>query len=153
MMEGTHTDTAGGNRRTATQSLITKLTDERNDMLVAFCRLAGVEPFHDPNNFKEWRQRLDDFCQILVDYLAAGHFGLYQRIIDGKERRGNVRELAEKLYPGIASTTETALEFNDKYESASLLPESSDFNHDLSDLGEILATRIEIEDQLLDALS
>ncbi|MGD9000364.1 MAG: Rsd/AlgQ family anti-sigma factor, partial [Granulosicoccaceae bacterium] len=112
MMEGTRTGHTGENRRAGAQQLSRQLADERDQMLVAFCRLAGVEPFDDPDNFEQWRERLDEFCQILVDYLAIGHFGLYQRIINGEERRDNVRELARKLYPDIANTTETALDFN-----------------------------------------
>ncbi|MGD8514057.1 MAG: Rsd/AlgQ family anti-sigma factor [Granulosicoccaceae bacterium] len=153
MMEGTQSGYTGENRRAGTQDLSRQLTDERDHMLVAFCRLAGVEPFDDPDNFEQWRDRLDEFCQILVDYLAIGHFGLYQRIVNGEERRDNVRELARKLYPDIANTTETALDFNDKYETATLQPASADFSQDLSSLGEILATRIELEDDLLDALN
>jgi regulator of sigma D len=153
MMEGTQEEYTGKNRRTGSRDLTRQLTAERNQMLVAFCQLAGVEPFDDPVNFDKWRERLEEFCQILVDYMAIGHFGLYQRIIDGTERRAKVRELAEKLYPGLASTTETALDFNDKYETATLQPANSDFSQDLSSLGEVLATRIDLEDQLLSVLN
>lgn len=152
MMEGTETGHTGENRRTGTRDLARQLTEERNQVLVSFCRLAGVEPFDDPANFDQWRARLEEFCQILVDYMAVGHFGLYQRFIEGRERRANVRELAEKLYPGIANTTETALDFNDKYETATLQPANADFSQDLSSLGESLATRIDLEDQLLTVL-
>jgi regulator of sigma D len=151
-MEHMQTGTGGAERRVENRSIKDKLTSERADVLVAFCRLAGVDPYDDPDNQPEFEERLQSFCQILVDYLAAGHFGLYQRIIEGKERRKEISELAEKLYQGIAETTEHALDFNDKYDSAHHHDINNDFNNDLSALGESLATRIELEDNILSAL-
>lgn len=121
-------------------------------MLVCFCRVAGVDPYDDPTKETDLDKTLQEFCQILVDYLATGHFGLYKRIIDGEERRGDIRSLAEKLYPRIAETTESALDFNDKYDANTHISPSQDFSDELSKLGETLATRIELEDQLLDAM-
>ncbi len=148
----TQTGTQNTERRLENRSLKDKLTSERAEVLVSFCRLAGIDPYNNPNHQTEFEDRLQDFCQIMVDYLAAGHFGLYQRIIEGKERRRNIRELAEQLYPGIAQTTEQALDFNDKYDSAHHHEISDDFNTELSALGEALATRIELEDSILEAL-
>lgn len=133
-------------RRSGTRSLIDKMLSERQRMLVLFERLAGVEPYADelPNN-----DLLQEFSQILVDYIASGHFGLYERISEGKERRRAIVNLAEKLYPRIANTTQVAVEFNDVYEKSSGEKISGDLNDMLSKLGEELAIRIELEDQLI----
>ena len=74
-------------RRSGTRSLIDNMLTERQRMLVLFERLAGVEPYADemPND-----KLLREFSQILVDYIASGHFGLYERISEGKERRRGV---------------------------------------------------------------
>ena len=115
-------------------------------MLVLFERLAGVAPYTDemPNN-----ELLEEFSQILVDYIASGHFGLYERISEGKERRRGVLELAEQLYPRIANTTQVAVEFNDVYEKLNGEKLDGDITKMLSKLGEELAVRIELEDQLI----
>ena len=139
----------GTERRNRADSIEEHLTDERADMLVQFCRIAGVEPWEDPHTTEELKIMLRHFCEILVDYLAAGHFGLYQRFIDGEERREEIRELAEKLYPQISETTQMALDFNDKYESEAEQTFDQSFSDDLSKLGQALATRIELEDRLL----
>ena len=136
-------------RRNRADSIETHLTDERADMLVQFCRIAGVEPWENPHSTEELKSMLQDFCEILVDYLAAGHFGLYQRFIDGEERRDEIRALAEKLYPKISETTQMALDFNDKYETETDKDFDQSFSDDLSKLGQALAIRIELEDQLL----
>ena len=61
---------------------------------------------------------LEDFQEILVDYIAAGHFGLYQRIAEGNERRTAVVDTAREIYPRIARSTEMAVEFTERYEDA-----------------------------------
>lgn len=115
-------------------------------MLVLFERLAGVEPYADelPNN-----ELLQEFSQILVDYIASGHFGLYERISQGKERRRGIVNLADKLYPRIANTTQVAIEFNDVYEKSNGERIGANLTDLLSKLGEELAVRIELEDQLI----
>ena len=133
-------------RRSGTRSLIDKMLSERQRMLVLFERLAGVEPYADelPNN-----ELLQEFSQILVDYIASGHFGLYERISQGKERRRGIVNLADKLYPRIANTTQVAIEFNDVYEKSNGERIGANLTDLLSKLGEELAVRIELEDQLI----
>ena len=151
-MDATEQPHDGAERRNRSDSIEQHLTDERADMLVQFCRIAGVEPWEDPHTTKELKVMLQHFCEILVDYLAAGHFGLYQRFIDGEERRGEIRSLAEKLYPQISETTQMALDFNDKYEDEAHKEFDQSFSEDLSKLGQALAVRIELEDQLLNVM-
>jgi len=133
-------------RRSGTRTLIDKMLTERQRMLVLFERVAGVEPYADemPND-----ELLQEFSQILVDYIASGHFGLYERISEGKERRRGIVKLAEELYPRIANTTQVAIEFNDVYEKANGNSISDNLSNMLSKLGEELAVRIELEDQLI----
>ena len=133
-------------RRSGTRTLIDKMLTERQRMLVLFERVAGVEPYADemPNN-----DLLQEFSQILVDYIASGHFGLYERIAEGKERRRGIVKLAGELYPRIANTTQAAIEFNDVCEKANGDGIGGNLSNMLSKLGEELAVRIELEDQLI----
>ena len=133
-------------RRSGTRSLIDRMLSQRQKMLVLFERCAGVEPYANerPND-----ELLQEFSQILVDYIASGHFGLYERISEGKERRRGIVELAEQLYPRIANTTQVAVEFNDIYEKLNGRAIEGDLLKMLSKLGEELAVRIDLEDQLI----
>ena len=133
-------------RRSETRSLIDRMLSQRQKMLVLFERCAGVEPYANerPND-----ELLQEFSQILVDYIASGHFGLYERISEGKERRRGIVELAEQLYPRIANTTQVAVEFNDIYEKSNGRAIEGDLLKMLSKLGEELAVRIDLEDQLI----
>ncbi len=136
-------------RRSGSQDVVGKLLAERTEMLATFCRLAGVEPYT-PD--KPVQKLLQDFCQILVDYVAAGHFAIYERIVEGKERRREVSELAAQVYPRIAESTDVALDFNDKYDCEDHCTALDSLFSDLSKLGEELAVRIEYEDKLLSAM-
>jgi regulator of sigma D len=53
------------------------------------------------------------------------------------------------LYPQIASSTEVALDFNDKYDCGDHCEITPSFADDLSLLGETIASRIELEDRLI----
>ncbi len=136
-------------RRKGTREVIDKLTNERTEMLVLFCRVAGLEPY---TSDKPVESLLQEFCQVLVDYIAAGHFSLYERIINGKERRQGLVDLAEKLYPRIAKTTDAVLTFNDKYDTPEKNAVLSELSDDLSDLGQQLAIRVDLEDRLLEVM-
>lgn len=137
-------------RRQGSQDLVAKLIKERTEMLVTFCRLAGIEPY---TVEKSVQKLIQEFCQILVDYVAAGHFALYERILEGKERRQEVAAIAGNIYTRIAQSTQNALDFNDKYDCGDHCTELESLSQDLSRLGEDLAMRIELEDRLLGAMS
>jgi len=136
-------------RRRRSADLIDKLRNERTEMLVLFCRVAGLEPYatREPGS-----GMLQDFCQVLVDYVAAGHFALYERIVHQTERRAALVRLAESIYPSIAGTTDVALSFNETYADPGDGQVPEDLWPDLSRLGEALAVRIELEDRLINAM-
>jgi regulator of sigma D len=138
-------------RRRGSQDLVGKLVTERTEMLATFCRLAGIEPYN--VNDKSVQTLLQEFCQILVDYVAAGHFAVYERILEGKERRQDVADIAAGVYERIAQSTDMALDFNDKYDCEDHCTELDSLSRDLSKLGEEIALRIELEDKLLSAMA
>jgi regulator of sigma D len=149
-VESTKTKANGGTeRRTGSRELVDKLIGERTEMLALFCRLAGLEPYDTPKSRGNAQKLLQEFCQVLVDYIAAGHFSLYERIVNGTERRAEISKLAQDNYSRIAATTELALDFNDKYDCEDHCELTPRFHDDLSMLGEHLASRIELEDRLL----
>ena len=133
-------------RRQSSYELIDHMFNERRQLLALLFQVSTVGPddVDTPDT-----DLLEEFCQVLVDYIAAGHFGLYERIAEGKERRKAVAELAQKVYAQIEGTTQIALEFSEKYNSDQ---ESINFDNlleDLSNLGETLTSRIELEDKLI----
>jgi len=149
------TPSTGVERRGRLTQTIDSLVQLRQNVVVAYCQLAGVSSFdaRDLEDHSVDPDALRRFCQIMVDYTAMGHFEVYQRIIEGKERRRAVQEVAAEVYPGIADTTDFLVDFNDKYDGFDGTGEEVlQLAGDLSRLGEIIAVRGELEDRILDAL-
>jgi len=122
------------------------MLEERQEMWVLYCKVAGLEPFTQEGSVREVLER---FCQVLVDYISTGHFGLYERIAEGKERRVAVRDAAAEVYEQISTSTDVAVRFNDAYDASGEFELGDTFASDLSSLGEALALRIELEDKIL----
>jgi regulator of sigma D len=138
-------------RRHGSQELVGKLVAERTEMLATYFRLAGIKSYSASD--KSVQTLLQEFCQILVDYVAAGHFAVYERILEGKERRQEVADIAAEVYERIARATDMALDFNDKYDCEDHCTALDSLSKDLSKLGEELTVRIELEDKLLTAMA
>jgi len=138
-------------RRAGSHGAISKLVSHRTDMLSAFSDLAAHRPF-EPS--EELMQRIQRFCELLVDYTADAHFRLY-RFVDGQnERRMSVSRIADIVYPRISSMTQNILDFNDKYDTSEhTRSQIASLEDDLSRLGECLADRIELEDRLIEVMT
>jgi regulator of sigma D len=143
--------TAEDNRRTRQSQTINSLLQERQQVLVSMCELAELESREVPA--ETVLRNLRSFNQQLVDYTALGHFEIYERIIDGKERRGNIKKIADRVYPLISKTTQLFVDYNDKYEGTAEAESLADLYRDLSMIGEAMAERIESEDMLLREIS
>lgn len=144
----------GTDRRSGSREKLATLVQTRTATLSLYSELANQRPFEADEIVGE---ALQEFCQALIDYAASAHFQLYRFISDKLERRRAVLEVAERIYPKIAQTTDTILRFNDKYETVDLVNGGSAvlavLDADLSRLGEALAERIQLEDQVIGALA
>lgn len=136
-------------RRCESNELVQHMLKERNQLLSLMLQVSTEGS--NASSVKSVAD-LEEFNQVLVDYIAAGHFGLYGRIAEGKERRKSVSDLAVQIYPRIEQTTQIALAFDEKYNPENNEHELHNFQEDLSMLGEELTTRIELEDQLIQLL-
>jgi len=137
-------------RRTRSVTMVKKLVEARTEMLSLYNELAGQKPFKDVPPVAEL---LGEFCSALVDYTANAHFQLYRYFAENRERRGDVHSITDRIYPRIVDVTQSVLDFNDRYDTEQQRNSLNNLEADLSRLGEQLAERIELEDQLLDILT
>ncbi|MCU0809302.1 MAG: Rsd/AlgQ family anti-sigma factor [Candidatus Contendobacter sp.] len=144
------TMTADSVHSKALPDLVAKLLAARQESLVLYHRLAALKPFilADPV-----RHQLRCFRQTLVDYLALGPFEVFQALEEqpADSPYQQARQLARQLYARIARTTQAALAFHDRYDDLSD-PALARLDEELSRLGESLAARIELEDQIVAAV-
>lgn len=137
------------NRRKPVNRYIQHMLDERKELLSLLIQLSHLEKNHAVPDDVEM---LEEFCEVLVDYIASAHFSLYERIVDGKERRKTVADIARSIYPQIEYSTEKILTFNEKYNADNQDRKLENLATDLSEVGMILASRIDLEDKLIAAL-
>jgi regulator of sigma D len=128
--------------------MIQRLVGARTEMLSLYTLLARQKPF---NDIADVQMLLQEFCQSLVDYTANAHFQLYRYFAENNERRKEIYDVAVDIYPKVLKMTNTILDFNDKYDCGDHCSHFNNLENDLSGLGEVLADRIEMEDQLITA--
>jgi regulator of sigma D len=136
-------------RRQQSYELIVKLQNGRREVWSLYCNVAELKPFSANDAVKSL---LTQFSQLLVDYVSLGHFGVYERLLAGTERRSRVLTVAKELYPEFSKTTDAAISFNDKYDNVQKIEVFEDLEQDLSVLGESLAKRIDLEDRLCEVM-
>lgn len=117
---------------------------ERQLLLVHYCHLAGLdspEKTQLPN-----ATDIGEFCTILMDYLSAGHFEVYDMLV---AECADGQALKDTIYPRLTELTDSALDFNDQYADGVSDTLAAEFDRQLAALGEILEERFELEDQLI----
>ncbi|HEY9033244.1 MAG TPA: sigma D regulator [Pseudomonadales bacterium] len=134
------------------QALIQRWLAERQELIVIYCALSNLK---DNSESRLARRKLELFCEVLVDYVSSGHFEVYDQLAKEAEAfdDDSARKLFHHHYAAINETTEAALRFNDMFDLADSNSAALDALRDeLSELGEQLSTRFQLEDELIDAL-
>ncbi|WP_111641573.1 sigma D regulator [Marinimicrobium alkaliphilum] len=127
-------------------TIIDRWLEERQELLVRFYRVSTGAVDEDIRG-----EKLRRLCEILVDYVSAGHFEIYDQLIKEGREFSDTDGLKEgsRLFAIIDQTTEKVLDFNDKYQETDDL---TSLDHDLSQLGVTLETRFEAEDGMIAVL-
>ncbi|WP_039054709.1 Rsd/AlgQ family anti-sigma factor [Enterobacter sp. Bisph1] len=120
----------------------------RKQLLVSYYNLVGIKP--GKGSYMQLNEKaLDDFCHNLVEYLSAGHFNIYERIINDLEGSSPLFA-ATQLYPMLKANTEEIMNYYDSsLENAIDDDNCLEFQQALSDIGEALAARFTLEDKLI----
>ncbi|MGP0172879.1 sigma D regulator [Pseudomonas sp. NCHU5208] len=128
--------------------LIDRWLHERHELVKAYKGLVDTPPSSAVS-----AERLHGFCELLVDYVSAGHFEVYEQLTSEakafNDRRG--LELAKQIYPRIEAITEVALAFNDRCDGSGG-EGTGELLTELQRLGPLLHERFELEDCLIEVL-
>jgi len=96
------------------------------------------------------RKQRDDFFQLLLDYICAGHFEIYHHLISDIEQNASVhKHVAHSSLMRIQKSTDLTVLLNDKYDLLPKVPHDQ-WCRDLSELAESLAERFELEDLMIE---
>jgi len=142
-------DTIMKDRRVQSRHILESLIDSRTETLAQYKQVMNYQPFEMSETLQEV---LEDFCESMVDYTAKAHFNLYSHLDENRERRTSVLEIADNVYPDLLENTQKLLDFHDKYSSDVAKMECDKLEHCLNDVGELLADRINLEDDVINAI-
>ena len=125
---------------------------ERQELIVLYCKVDGLKQFS--NQDTPITIRVQALCDVLIDYVSAGHFEIYQMLMKEAEQfNEDYRQTIDRILPLIQHSTELALDFNDQYSSAELCTSNMEkLARDLNQLGEKMVERFDLEDKLIDSL-
>jgi regulator of sigma D len=130
--------------------LIDNWLNERQSMIVLYCKLLRSKPLSDEEALP---QTVSRFCQVMMDYCSAGHFEIYNQLLqEASQYDDGGIELAGSVVPKIDAITGQCVDFNDTYDQHCSLEQFCHFADELSSLGERLAERFELEDMLIERL-
>src|SRR5690606_642340 len=89
--------------------IIDRWLQDRQDMLVQYCALSNLNASNAPEDSSG--AKLRHLCQILVDYVSAGHFEIYDQLMkEGREfEDSEALKEAGNLFATIDKTTEKVL--------------------------------------------
>lgn len=133
--------------------LVDQWLQSRRELLISYFQLAGLPPYQSDDGALPDAEDVKHFCGLLMDYVSAGHFEVYDQVASACEQHGpQSRKLAEELLPQINNSTDSALDFNDRYTSEISDEQMLKLDGDLSKLGQAMEERFELEDRLLETL-
>ena len=132
--------------------VIDRWLGQRQKLIVLYCSINGVDCLEEDQ--RPISVKLQELCQTLIDYVSAGHFDIYEQLLQNAEALSNSgiqenTELAKNLLPALAKNTSDCLAFNDNCELVSSL---SNLQAVMSKLGETMAERFSLEDQMIEFL-
>lgn len=132
--------------------LIDNWLSERQELIMLMVAINGLNEYTPKNT--PLSVKIQAFCQVMMDYLSAGHFEIYEQLMREADEfhDENGKALINRLYPKIEATTDLALQFNDDYDTEHCEQKLNDLPKRLSELGEALEVRFELEDQLIESL-
>ncbi|GME48029.1 MULTISPECIES: sigma D regulator [Pantoea] len=128
--------------------LVDSWLEARRQLLVTYYHLVGLKPKKEALTRLD-EQALDNFCHGLVDYLSAGHFSIYERVIS--EMSGDSPMVAAaQIYPPLEANTERLMQLYDGHLQQAIDDENCmTFQQALSEVGEVLESRFTLEDKLI----
>ncbi|WP_409311454.1 sigma D regulator [Pectobacterium sp. B1J-3] len=139
------TEYVGGNN-----ALIDQWLQARKQLLVTYYHLVGIKPNKDTLSRLD-EEALDHFCQNLVDYLSAGHFHVYEKMLHEAAILSE-QKLARstQLDHALQTNTQQIMTFYDSSLVTAIDHDNClEFQQALSHVGEALAERFTLEDKMI----
>lgn len=119
---------------------------QRQELIIQFNSLCHFRPFAQHADPGSLDNHILTFCQVLIDYVSMGQFEMFALIVKKVESIQGCQLPPNELLESLKQTSLIALEFSDKYASH---PDLNTLDEDLNYLGEQIASRFDLEDDLV----
>lgn len=119
---------------------------QRQELIIHFNTLCRLRPFTPNHGAKSLENDLLTFCQVLIDYVSMGQFEMFALLVKKIEEIPGCKLPPSTLLENLKKTSLVALEFSDKYCNS---PNIENLDNDLNYLGEQIASRFDLEDDLV----
>ena len=125
--------------------------NSRRSLIVQYYELSSCKPL--ATSEQPLSERIQVFCQSMMDYCSAGHFEIYEQLMtEAREFDDGGIEFAQTVVPVLDRLTGRCVDFNDQYDSECPFEALATLPDELSALGETLEERFQLEDQLIERL-
>lgn len=131
---------------------VNELLAERQQMLISFCRAAGLDIGAEQAANMDQLTLLKRLCQVLMDYYALWQFEIHDHLLHKENQYSQAFDELRQASGGLDESRTIAVAFNDKYDPENHSLHMNRLEHDLSLLGEEIAKHIELEDRIIDAM-
>ena len=128
----------------------------RQQLIVEYCKLASLQPCAQKSTVLELpsASEIHHFCEHLVDYISEGHYKIYDMVMDQWQATGfSATDEINQCYAKIVLTTEPLLAFHERYANIAEDDDLENFDNALSELGETMEYRFEVEDHLIQLIA
>lgn len=130
--------------------MIDNWLNERQQLIVLYYNLSTSKPLSAETPLIK---TISEFCQVMMDYCSAGHFEIYEQLInEAKDFDDGGIELAQQIVPRLDAITTACVDFNDDYDQHCEFEQLAKLPADLSNMGELLEERFQLEDRLIERL-
>ena len=131
---------------------VKELLQERQQLLVCFCKAAGLNSDGSKRAAVGQLAVLKRLCQVLMDYYALWQFEIYDHLLKNRDFYPGALTELQQANDLLDESRAIALGFNDKYDFGNRTLSLGGLEKDLSVLGESIAQQLSLEDRIILAM-
>lgn len=130
------------------EALVQRWLQERQALIVLMMALSDEQ--RRQQDSRPLSEHVQEFCEILMDYVSAGHFEVYDELLaEAEKRSGGQLPASQTLLSRLQPTTDAVIRFNDIYENSRDEEALARLAQELSLLWPEMESRFEIEDRMI----
>ncbi|MFP5431344.1 MAG: Rsd/AlgQ family anti-sigma factor [Gammaproteobacteria bacterium] len=128
------------------ETLVRGWLQERQSLIVQMMGLTDPVP----GDSVPMAERLQTFCEVLMDYVSAGYFEVYDELLAEGEAQGrSVLAEGQALFQRLQPSLDAIMSFNDRHEAPEDEERLAGLSQELSRLGLVLEERFQLEDRMI----